>query len=541
MSNATIFPLLVQPNGKEIEISQTLTLVGRLPECDVPVDDENVSRRHAQLESTESGQVTLRDLGSRNGSWVNDQQISTAVTLQDGDRVRFGDVTFTFRSAASRQAEASTETVALSKEALQQASHATVTWKVSAALTLVRGDGAEFGVNRTLTIGRDAANDLSLPNDSSLSQQHARFELHEGRLYVRDLKSRNGTWVNGRRISTPTFLNHGDRVLVGGSVFRLRVGDRPLQPMAVPVKPRAGCMGLGIAISGLAAVVGIGAIGVALLAIAALMLYPSYFFPAPTAMPTWTPVPTWTAAPTWTPLPALAGGGEIPGAAATQQAAAERQALRALVWVVVPVGNPDTTDDYSSGSGSLLSPEGYVLTNFHVVGNPDNGKYYNREEWVWIGLNWDNPENEPDTFYRAEIIRADKDYDLALVHIYALEKGGDLPTDLRFPFLPIGNSDELKIGESLAVIGYPGLGGSTPTFTRGTVSGFLLDEDLNIERGWIKTDAEVNPGNSGGMAINSRGELIGVPTQVYFGTDVTGKISEIRPINLAKPFLEAIP
>jgi pSer/pThr/pTyr-binding forkhead associated (FHA) protein/S1-C subfamily serine protease len=536
MNSVALHPCLVKSDGEEIELIKAVMLVGRLPECDVQVEDENVSRRHAHLECADNGQVTLRDLGSRNGSWVNDRQIDAAVQLENGDLVRFGDVTFTFRSLASRISEASSETVAIPKEMLQQASNATITWQVSAPLTLVRGDGAEFGVNRSLTLGREASNDISLPNDANLSQHHARFDLREGRLFVADLKSRNGTWVNGKRISVPVFLNHGDRVLVGGTVFRLRVGDRPLQPLpAAAAKQRSGCMGLGIVISGLAALVGIAAIGVALLVVGVLVFYPSFFFPAPTAMP------TWTAAPTWTPFPSLTGGGEVPGAAATQQAAAERQALRSLVWVVVPVGNPDFTEDFSTGSGSLVSPEGYVLTNFHVVGDQDNGDYYNKEEWVWVGLNWDNPTQEPDTFYRAEIIRADKDYDLALVHVYALEKGGDLPADLSFPFLPVGNSDELQIGESLAVIGFPGLGGSTPTFTRGTVSGFLYDDMLNIERGWIKTDAEVNPGNSGGMAINNRGELIGVPTQVYFGTEVTGKISEIRPINLAKQFLDLIP
>jgi pSer/pThr/pTyr-binding forkhead associated (FHA) protein len=536
MNNAPIHPLLIKPDGEEIELAKPVMLVGRLPECDVQVEDENVSRRHAQLERAESGQVMLRDLGSRNGSWVNDHQLAAAVVLENGDRVRFGDFTFTFRSAASRASEASSETVALSRDALQQATDATMTWQASAPMTLVRGDGAEFGVNRSLTLGRDASNDIPLPKDSGLSQHHARFDLREGRLVVSDLKSRNGTWVNGKRINTPVFINHGDRVFMGSTVFRLRVGDRPLQPLpAAAAKQRSGCMGFGMVISGLAAVVGIGAIAVALLVVGAFVIYPAYFAPTPAPMPTWTP------APTWTPLATLVGGGEVPGAAATQQASAERQALRALVWVVVPVGKPDTTEDYSTGSGSLVSPDGYVLTNFHVVGDVDNGKYYNKEEWVWIGLNWDNPTNEPDTFYRAEIISADPEYDLALVHVYALEKGGDLPADLQFPFLPIGNSDDLQIGESLAVIGFPSLGGQTPTFTRGTVSGFLYDEILEIDRGWIKTDAEINPGNSGGMAINNRGELIGVPTQVYFGMEVTGKISEIRPINLARQFLDQIP
>jgi putative serine protease PepD len=99
----------------------------------------------------------------------------------------------------------------------------------------------------------------------------------------------------------------------------------------------------------------------------------------------------------------------------------------------------------------------------------------------------------------------------------------------------------MRIGDPIAILGFPGLGGDTPTFTRGTVSGFLPDNSIHQDFGWIKTDAEVNRGNSGGMAINANGELIGVPTMAAVDTEVTGKISEIRPINLAKVVTDAIP
>jgi S1-C subfamily serine protease len=158
-----------------------------------------------------------------------------------------------------------------------------------------------------------------------------------------------------------------------------------------------------------------------------------------------------------------------------------------------------------------------------------------------VGLNWDNPDDAPDTFYRAEVVQEDNRLDLALLHIVGLENGDPLPPDIIFPSIPVGNSDDLKIGDAIAVLGFPGLGGDTPTLTRGAVSGFLFDDRNNLDRGWIKTDAEINPGNSGGMAINARGELIGVPTQAFTGTEVTGKISEIRPINFAQHFIDQIP
>jgi len=220
----------------------------------------------------------------------------------------------------------------------------------------------------------------------------------------------------------------------------------------------------------------------------------------------------------------------------SQSAAESRQrALRAAVIVFTPVEGEQ--DRYSTGSGSLLTSAGYILTNYHVIGDVDKGEYYNQEGRAFIGLNWDDPEGTPNTFYRAEIAEADQDLDLALLRVIATEEGDDLPADLEFPTLPVGDSDTVTIGDELVAIGFPGLGGETVTLTRGTVSGFLTDE-AGRSRGWIKTDAEINPGNSGGMAINDRGELIGVPTIVVSGEKVTGKIGVIRPINLARMIID---
>ncbi|MBN1440272.1 MAG: trypsin-like peptidase domain-containing protein, partial [Anaerolineales bacterium] len=224
------------------------------------------------------------------------------------------------------------------------------------------------------------------------------------------------------------------------------------------------------------------------------------------------------------------------GLAATQQALGEETALRALVFVKNKVSN-----GWMSGSGSILDSRGYILTNFHVIGDVDSGELYEDDEKITIGLNWENPTEAPETFYLCEIVKGDPDYDLALLHIVAMANGDPLPADLQFPTLPLGDSDLMKIGDPVAVLGYPGLGQETPTFTRGTVAGFLPDESIDESRGWIKTDAEVNHGNSGGIAINVKGELIGVPSMAYVDPEGSGKISGIRPINLAHVVTDAIP
>jgi pSer/pThr/pTyr-binding forkhead associated (FHA) protein len=511
MSEGSIPARFILPNGREIPLNGAMTM-GRSVDNSIKLEGDAVSRRHAAVEVMQ-GKVILSDLSSANGTYVNEKRITIPTELREGDRVRVGSNTLTFKkSAAPARADSP--------------AGGTIVWQTTEPLTLVRGDGAEFGLNRSMRVGRSDDNDLVLTGDTSASQHHAKIDLVAGQAIITDLTSRNGTWVNGKRISGATRLNHGDRILVGDTIFRLRLGTRPLVDAGAKPK-QSSTLGVGLFLGGgILTLVVVGVVLAGLLAVGGVWYFAFRIEP--------TPVPVPTAAQTTSPE-------DSPSYVATLQAGAERLALRALVWIVAPVGNPRTTQDASTGSGSLLSEKGYVLTNFHVVGDPVSGRYYNKEGWVLVGLNWDNPDDAPNTFYRAEVVQEDNRLDLALLHIVGLENGDPLPPDIIFPSIPVGNSDDLKIGDAIAVLGFPGLGGDTPTLTRGAVSGFLFDDRNNLDRGWIKTDAEINPGNSGGMAINARGELIGVPTQAFTGTEVTGKISEIRPINFAQHFIDQIP
>ncbi len=128
----------------------------------------------------------------------------------------------------------------------------------------------------------------------------------------------------------------------------------------------------------------------------------------------------------------------------------------------------------------------------------------------------------------------------------------------------MGDSDALELGDTLSIFGYPGIGGETVTFTAGSVAGFTAQQGLRDRRAWIKTDATIAGGNSGGTAVNEDGELVGVPTQAAAGSDITpvdarpvvdtnrdgrvderdspmaigGFINGLRPVNLAKPLLQ---
>ncbi len=144
----------------------------------------------------------------------------------------------------------------------------------------------------------------------------------------------------------------------------------------------------------------------------------------------------------------------------------------------------------SSGSGVIISPDGYIVTNNHVI--EDGSKYE-------VSLN-DHRE------YEAKLIATDPSTDLALLKIKAD----------NLPFLIFGNSDSLRVGEWVLAVGNPF--NLESTVTAGIVSAKgrsidILEGDYTIES-FIQTDAAVNPGNSGGALVNTNGELIGINTAI---------------------------
>lgn len=147
-----------------------------------------------------------------------------------------------------------------------------------------------------------------------------------------------------------------------------------------------------------------------------------------------------------------------------------------------------------AGSGVVLTEDGYIVTNNHVVGEADE---------ITVKLN-DNRE------FSARIIGTDKDTDLALIKV---ETQG-------LPPIKVANSDDLKLGEWVLAIGNPF--SLTSTVTAGIVSAkarSLFARPGSIES-FIQTDAAINPGNSGGALVNARGELVGINAMLYSQTGV---------------------
>ncbi|MCP5028602.1 MAG: trypsin-like serine protease [Actinomycetia bacterium] len=216
-----------------------------------------------------------------------------------------------------------------------------------------------------------------------------------------------------------------------------------------------------------------------------------------------------TSAPTPTTIPATTTTIDPLGGAVGPRTA---DLARATVQVVQLVESGAGYEPFCGfGSGGIISADGTILTNAHVIGADTSCTY--DAIGVAISRSSDQP---PDLTYLADLLVYDEVTDLAVIRVATDLEGNDVTPDL--PFLAVGDSDEVEIGDNLRVLGFPAIGGETITFTQGAVSGFTLDASVD-GRAWIKTDAAISGGNSGGIAVDAEGFLIGVPTQVGSGGD----------------------
>jgi serine protease Do len=176
---------------------------------------------------------------------------------------------------------------------------------------------------------------------------------------------------------------------------------------------------------------------------------------------------------------------------------------------------PQPRPGNGTGTGFIIDPEGHILTNNHVVEDADIIK---------VTL-----QNEKE--YEAQLVGSDPKTDIALIKI--IKKQGE---HTSFPFLTMGNSKELEVGEWVVAIGNPF--GLSHTVTTGVVSA----KGRNIGAGpydeFIQTDASINPGNSGGPLLNMNGDVIGINTAIFSGSGGNVGIGFALPINMAKGILD---
>lgn len=169
----------------------------------------------------------------------------------------------------------------------------------------------------------------------------------------------------------------------------------------------------------------------------------------------------------------------------------------------------------ASGSGVIISEDGYILTNNHIVNTSSTSSYYQVSQANKVTVKLYND----DTIYDATIVGTDETTDLAVIKI---EKTG-------LPAAELGNSDSVKVGEFSMAIGNPL--GMESTVTAGIISAVnrtITSDNRNYTV--IQTDAAINSGNSGGALVNSKGQVIGINTLKLSGTGIEG-IGFAIPIN----------
>ena len=167
----------------------------------------------------------------------------------------------------------------------------------------------------------------------------------------------------------------------------------------------------------------------------------------------------------------------------------------------------------SLGSGFLIDSKGYIMTNNHVIDGADE---------IVVTL---SDERQ----FKAEVVGVDKMTDLALIKI---------EDTTAFPFVKLGDSDKLRVGDWILAIGNPfGLGGSV---TAGIVSAKSRDIDAGAYDNFIQTDASINQGSSGGPMFNMQGEVVGINTAIFSSTGSSMGIGFAMPINLSKFVVEQL-
>lgn len=211
-----------------------------------------------------------------------------------------------------------------------------------------------------------------------------------------------------------------------------------------------------------------------------------------------------------------------------------------------------------AGSGIIVEANGTILTNAHVVTSGEDCRFSS------IGVAVTSDTSDPaELLYVAEVVAVNSELDLAVIRITETLDGSPIPD--AFPAATLGNSESVALGDTISILGYPVIGGDTITFTTGAVSGFSSQAGIG-NRAFIKTDATISAGNSGGMAVDANGLVVGIPTKARGSesgpavdcrpvddtnndgvvdkadlcVSVGGFLNGLRPINLAKPILSEV-
>jgi len=192
--------------------------------------------------------------------------------------------------------------------------------------------------------------------------------------------------------------------------------------------------------------------------------------------------------------------------------------------------------EYSSGSGTVVTPGGLILTCLHVLTDEDDKPV---TEGIYISFT-NSARAIAQQTHIAKLVESDKELDLALVQIVGDADGKPVEKP-NFTWLPMAKT-EPDLDEDLRCLGYPAIGGARSlcsiSLTRGVVSGFVERKGKLL---WLKSDCLISAGNSGGTAVNAQYELVGIPTEAIHDSETHESLGYIRPVSaLPTKWLERI-
>jgi putative serine protease PepD len=528
--------------------------VGRDPGCDIVTDEGTVSRAHAELRPLGAGPVAqgweVVDLGSSLGTWVNGRRVERAeltgtTVVGLGDQGRGFSITVTVTPASAPATGPAVPAPAGAPPAGPPPLDATI---VGGRLLPTPGapgaPGAppagsgpshpgllvrrrldsdlRFAGNAAVRVGRDPALEV-LADDSAVSRLHAVLEPGPEGWRWTD-RSTGGSYVDGERIST-LVITEPTEISLGHPTAGYEIEVVPVLAAGEAVAAltrRKRRRGLAVA----------GAVVAVVVLVAGSVLLGNVLSDGD-----------------GDGVPVAQDTGPVPDTGLDTAELDRAKAASVFLTAIDASGEPVYT-----GSGSIISDDGLILTNAHV-GDPSAPGQGAAEAadpaYLLVSTTSGSDDVPAEPTYRAESIVADGYLDLAVLQITGDADGNDVDLaalDLPEP-LPLGTSSDVRTGDEITALGYPAIGNVTSelskplTVTRGVVSTFQADPVIGTERGFIDSDVRLGSGNSGGPSINDAGEIIGINTAVITAnSDSAGAITSgsalIRPVDLAGDILD---
>ena len=207
---------------------------------------------------------------------------------------------------------------------------------------------------------------------------------------------------------------------------------------------------------------------------------------------------------------------------ALAQAGLSRQQIQEIAQSVVQIVALRRGRPVSTGSGTIIDAKGLIFTNRHVIEDADD----------YAILMLEDLREPPVHRYYASVIGVSDTLDFAALQIDRDENGRQIDAStLNLPFIDRSNEDVLH-GDPVYIFGFPGIGGGYLVVTQGAITtvenGTINGRRLAV---WYQTDAEISPGNSGGLAVNQDGDFIGIPTAVQSEERTLGRLGGVLPVS----------